>query len=131
MKDETTPSESEWMIMEVFWSAQQALTSREVIERLEKAMTPKMVRVLINRLCEKEILAYTIDKEDKRVYHYYVLKSKEECQKEKSRKFVESYFKGSQSNAVAALLQSANLSEEQIQELEEILEKSKSKGGGI
>ncbi len=131
MKDETTPSESEWMIMEVFWSAQQPLTSREVIERLEKAMTPKMVRVLINRLCEKEILAYTIDKEDKRVYHYYVLKSKEECQKEKSRKFVKSYFKGSQSNAVAALLQSANLSEEQIQELEEILEKSKSKGGGI
>ena len=131
MKDETTSSESEWMIMEVFWSAQQALTSREVIERLKKAMTPKMVRVLINRLCEKEILAYTIDKEDKRVYHYYVLKSKEECQKEKSRKFVESYFKGSQSNAVAALLQSANLSEEQIQELEEILEKSKSKGGGF
>ena len=124
-KNETTPSESEWTIMEIFWSEKQALTSREVIERLGEAMTPKMVRVLINRLCEKGILTYTIDPEDKRIYHYSVLKSKEECQKEKGRKFVDSYFRGNQTSAVATLLQSTKLTDEQIQELEEILEKSK------
>lgn len=128
-KEEMTPSESEWQIMEVFWANSDSLTSKEVIRRLEKEMTPKMVRVLINRLCEKGMLSYTVDTEDKRVYHYSVLKSREECQKEKSGKFVESYFKGNRTNAVAALLQSARLTEEQIKELEEILEKSKGKGG--
>lgn len=124
-KEEFTPSESEWVIMEIFWAKQSALTSKEVIESLEEEMTPKMVRVLINRLCEKGLLSFTVDAEDKRVYHYTALKSKEECQKEKSKRFVDSYFRGSQTNAVAALLQSASLTEEQIKELEEILNKSK------
>ena len=129
LKEEWTPSESEWQIMEIFWANSESMTSKEVIQKLEKDMTPKMVRVLINRLCEKGMLSYTVDTEDKRVYHYSVLKSKEECQKEKSRRFVESYFKGNQTNAVAALLGSTRLTEEQIKELEEILEKSKGKGG--
>ena len=46
---------------------------------------------------------------------------------EKTRKFVESYFKGSQKNAMAALLQSAELTKEQLRELEEILEQCKKK----
>ncbi len=85
-------------------------------------MSPRMVRVLINRLCQKGVLGYTVDEHDLRVYHYFVLKSKEECQKEKSRKFVDSYFGGSRKNAMAALLQSTDLTEEQFTELEEILE---------
>ena len=128
-KEEWTPSESEWQVMEIFWANSEPMTSKEVIQKLEKDMTAKMVRVLINRLCEKGMLSYTVDAEDKRVYHYSVLKSKEECQKEKSRRFVESYFRGNQTNAVAALLGAIQLTEEQIKELEEILEKSKGKGG--
>ena len=127
MEKETTPSQSEWMIMEVFWASDASLTAREVIKKIkDKAdMSPRMVRVLINRLCEKGVLSYTIDERDSRVYHYSVMKSKEECQKEKSRKFIDSYFEGSQKNAMAALLQSAKLTEEQYRELEEILEQCK------
>ena len=69
-----------------------------------------------------------MDEHDSRDYHYYVLKQKEECVKEKSRRFVDSYFSGSGTNAMAALLQSFDLTDEQIGELEEILEKSKGKG---
>ena len=124
MEKETTPSQSEWMIMEVFWASDASLTARDVIKKIkDKAdMSPRMVRVLINRLCEKGVLSYTIDEHDSRVYHYSVMKSKEECQKEKSRKFIDSYFEGSQKNAMAALLQSAKLTEEQYRELEKILE---------
>lgn len=123
-KQTATPSESEWQVMEIFWESDTPLTSSEVIKRLSKSvsMTPRMVRVLINRLCEKGLLSYTVDGKDKRVYHYFVMKSKEECQKEKSRRFVDSYFEGSQKNAMAALLQNAKLTEEQLRELEEILE---------
>lgn len=128
-KEEQTPSESEWMVMEILWASENSMTSKEVIHELRKqnSMTPKMVRVLINRLCEKGLLSYTVDPDDKRVYHYSVMKSKEDCLKEKSKKFVDSYFKGNQTSAVAALIQSVSLTEEQIRELEEILEKSKGK----
>ena len=126
-KDEMTPSESEWLIMEVLWERNASMTSSEVIRYLQEKsdMTPRMVRVLMNRLCQKGLLGYTVDEKDARVYHYFVLKSREECLKEKSRRFVDSYFSGNQTNAVAALLQSISLTEKQIQELTEILEQSK------
>ncbi|MDE7367340.1 MAG: BlaI/MecI/CopY family transcriptional regulator [Lachnospiraceae bacterium] len=126
-REEHTPSESEWQIMEVLWDSGTPLTSSQVIERLQEitSMNPKMVRVLMNRLCQKKIIDYTIDEKDARVYHYFPLKSREECSREKSRKFVESYFSGRHTDALAALLQSFQLTEEQIQELEDILEQSK------
>ena len=129
MEKETTPSQSEWLVMEVFWASETSLTAKEVIKRIQErtSMSPRMVRVLINRLCEKGVLSYTVDEHDSRVYHYSVMKSKEQCQREKSRKFIDSYFEGSQTNAMAALLQNARLTEEQYRELEGILEQCKEK----
>ena len=118
-KEEITPSE--WQIMEVLWACGEPLTSSEVYKM-------RMVRVLMNRLNQKDILGYTVDERDSRVYHYYVQKSREECVKEKSRKFVDSYFSGNGTNAMVALLQSFALTDEQIRELEEILEKSRERG---
>ncbi len=124
-KEEITPSE--WQIMEVLWASDAPLTSSEVYKRMQGNvdMSQRMVRVLMNRLNQKDILGYTVDERDARVYHYYVLKQKEECVREKSRKFVDSYFSGNGTNAMAALLQSFTLTDQQIEELEEILEKSR------
>ncbi|MCI8892928.1 MAG: BlaI/MecI/CopY family transcriptional regulator [Eubacterium sp.] len=127
-KEEITPSE--WQIMEVLWTCGEPLTSSEVFKRMQGnvGMSMRMVRVLMNRLNQKDVLGYTVDEHDSRVYHYFVQKPREECVKEKSRKFVNSYFSGSGTNAVAALLQGFALTDEQIRELEEILEKSKDRG---
>ncbi len=124
-KEEITPSE--WQIMEVLWASDAPLTSSEVYKRMQGNvdMSQRMVRVLMNRLNQKDILGYTVDERDARVYHYYVLKQKEECVREKSRKFVDSYFSGNGTNAMAALLQSFTLTDPQIEDLEEILEKSR------
>lgn len=80
---------------------------------------------MINRLCQKNILDYTIDEKDSRIYHYFPVKTKEECLKGKSQHFIESYFAGNGADAVATLMQTLTLTEEQIQEISEILEKSK------
>ncbi|MDE7299838.1 MAG: BlaI/MecI/CopY family transcriptional regulator [Lachnospiraceae bacterium] len=124
MEKETTPSQSEWMIMEIFWESDTSLTAKEVIKKMRERsdMSSGMVRVLLNRLWQKGVLSHTVDEHDARVYHYSVVKTKEECQKEKSQKFIDSYFEGSRKNAMAALLQSTKLTKEQFQELEEILE---------
>lgn len=132
MERETTPSQSEWLIMEVFWAGDTSLTAREVIGKVREKtdMSPRMVRVLLNRLWQKGVLNYVVDEHDARVYHYSAVKSKEECQKEKSRKFVDSYFGGNRKNAMAALLQSAKLTEEQLRELEEMLDRCKERDSG-
>ncbi len=106
-----------------------SMTSSEIIAKLSKdcSMTPKMTRVLINRLCQKGIIGYEQDTQDLRVYHYHALKTKEACLKEKSRHFVDSYFGGNESSALVALLHTSNFSEEQIKELEELLEKNSRK----
>lgn len=122
-----TPSENEWLIMELFWQTNRSMTSAEVIKKLQnnKDISHKTVRVMINRLCQKNILDYTIDDKDARIYHYYPVKTKEECLKGKSHHFIESYFAGNGANAVATLIQTFPLTEEQIREIAEILEQSK------
>ncbi len=127
---ETMPSESEWLIMEVLWESRTPLTSMEVLNRLKgkSNMTLRMVRVLMSRLSGKGLLGFTVDENDARVYHYHTIKTKEECLNEKSKRFVNSYFSGSRTSAVAALLQGITLTDEQIKELEAILEKSKENG---
>lgn len=127
--EELMPSESEWLIMEVLWESGTPLTSLQVIQKLQGKldMTPKMIRVLMNRLCQKGVLSHTLDEKDARVYHYSALKSKEECLRNKSRKFADSYFSGNETGALASLIQSIALTDEQISELEQILENSKGK----
>lgn len=127
MEKETTPSQSEWLIMEIFWAGNGTMTAREVIKKMKETtdMSPRMVRVLLNRLWQKGVLSYTVDEHDSRMYHYTVVKSKEDCQKEKSKKFVDSYFGGNGNAAMAALLQNTELSEKQYRELEKILEQCK------
>jgi len=86
-REELTPSESEWQVMEVLWESREALTSSEVIEHIRPkgSMNPKMVRVLMNRLCQKGILAYRVDGKDARIYHYYHLKTRKELKKPQTK----------------------------------------------
>lgn len=124
MEQQQTPSETEWQVMEIIWASKESLTSQEIIKEMEqgdKELSPKTIRVLINRLCQKQIIDYNVDEKDARVYHYYALKSKEECLKEKSRHFVDSYFAGNQARALAALITGAHLNDAQMKELRKLL----------
>ena len=124
MEQQQTPSETEWQVMEIVWGSKESLTSQEIIKNMEqgdKSLSPKTIRVLINRLCQKEILNYTVDERDSRIYHYYAAKTKDECLKEKSRHFVDSYFAGNQAKALAALITGAHLNDAQMKELRRLL----------
>ena len=120
---ELTPSENEWVIMEVLWESETPLTASQIIEKLKgiKEVSPKTIRVLINRLLKKGIIDYTVDAHNSRIYHYYSVKSREACLDEKSARFVNSYFKGNPLGMVAALVENRRFSDEQIDELIQIL----------
>ena len=126
-KNEGTPTEREWLIMEAVWDSADSLTSAEILKRIgeDAGMDVRTERVLLHHLCRKGVLAYGVDEQDSRVYHYYATRTREECLREKSRDFVNAYCRGSGANAVAAFLRDAAFTDEQIQELEAILEARK------
>ena len=121
---EITPSENEWLIMEVIWKESESITASEIIEKLKGTLdvSQKTIRVMIGRLVQKGVLGYTVDENDARIYHYFPLKSKEECLDLKSRRFVKNYFGGDASLAVASFLKSADITGEQLAQLEDLVE---------
>ena len=129
-KNVATPTEREWLIMEALWDSGDSLTSAEILRRIDDnaGMDVRTERVLLHHLCKKGLLGYTVDERDSRVYHYFARRTREECLREKSRDFVNAYFRGDGSFAVASFLRDASFTDEQIRELEEILESRK--GGG-
>ena len=132
MVKETTPSETEWLVMEVIWSSNGDITASEIIQTLMGTLevSARTIRVLINRLLAKGVIRYEVDQKDSRVYHYYVVKSKEECLAEKQDRFVRNYFGGNSTLAVASFLEKSRLSDEQFLELEQLVEKMKEERGG-
>ena len=126
-KEEMLPSESEWMIMETLWRCGHDLTSAEIADALPKSsrMNQRMVRVLINRLCKKGMLKFTVDPDDARVYHYTAARGRDECRRAKSSAFADSFFEGNRLSAAFTLLEGGKLSEDQIKELEDILKKAR------
>ena len=100
---ELTPSENEWIIMEVLWESETPLTAGEIIRRLSgiKDVSPKTIRALINRLLKKKIVNYQVE--------------------EKSERFLNSYFRGNPLGMVASLVENQRFSKEQLEELIEIL----------
>ncbi len=124
---EITPSENEWLVMEILWAHDGAMTASEIIEELagKTEVSQKTIRVMINRLLAKGMLAYTVDEKDARIYHYRAVRTKEECLRLKSRRFVSNYFGGNASLAVASFLQSADISREQLEDLSSLVESLK------
>lgn len=121
---ETTPSENEWLIMEIIWEAGRKMTAAEMIEALKGrvSISDKTIRVMINRLVSKGVLRYTIDAKDARIYHYEAARSKEECLAVKSDRFVKNFFGGDAALAITSFLRSAKVSKAQLEELRGLVE---------
>ena len=126
-REEMLPTEREWPIMDAVWDSDDRPTSAEILNRIDETakLDARTERVLLHHLCRKGLLGYVVDEHDSRMYHYYPLRTREECQREKSRDFIDAYFHGSSSVAVAALLKSAQFTDEQLKELEAILKSRK------
>lgn len=130
-KDEKMPTEREWLLMEAIWDGEEGITSSEILKRVQAIddMSDRTERVLLHHLVRKDLVGYTVDEHDSRVYHYFSKKTREECLKEKRSDFINTYYRGSQSGAVASFLQTADLSDSEIKKLEKILKQRRKKNG--
>ncbi|MBA7639758.1 Penicillinase repressor [subsurface metagenome] len=117
-------SESEWLVMRVLWSKGQ-LTANEVVKELtgKTKWKPKTIKTLITRLMKKGAVRF---EKEGRKYRYYPAVSEAECVRMERRSFVRRVYGGTTKPMLAAFLEDAKLSAEDISELRKILEQ---KGG--
>ena len=114
MKD-TRISDAELEILEVLWTAGEALNANEIRARLneKKAWERTTVLTLIRRLLDKGV----ITQEKQEVYYYSPLVERSAYVKEETKSFLNKFFKGNAKNLAAALIEDENLSRDDIEEL--------------
>lgn len=119
-------SDAEWNVMNVVWENEKC-TANEIVDILStKTMwKPKTIKTMINRLVKKGALSYEIDSENKKTYRYFSNVSESECVKDASNSFIKRVFKGSLNAMMANFVEEGELTEDEIQELKDILDKKK------
>ena len=114
-------SESEWVVMKAIWS-ENPITANRIVENLSGSCSwsPKTIKTLLNRLVQKGAVGF---ESKARVYNYFPLIEQAVFVKEESRSFLKRVFGGAMNPMLATLVESEDLSEEDIKELKRILEK--------
>jgi len=113
-------SESEWLVMRVLWS-KSPLAAQDIFEQLDSTTKwkPKTIKTLIDRLVKKGAVKY---EKDGRRYLYYPAVGREECVTTERKSFIKRVYGGITKPMLAAFLEDAELSGEDIAELKDILE---------
>jgi BlaI family penicillinase repressor len=106
--------------MRVLWKTS-PLTANEIVEELagNTKWKPKTIKTLITRLMNKGAVKF---EKEGRLYRYRPAVSKDKCVRKERRSFVRRVYGGSTRPMLAAFLEEAKLSAEDISELKKILE---------
>lgn len=118
-------SEAEWQVMKQLWIDPPS-SADEIVKKLEETVPwkPKTVKTLINRLVQKKAIGF--EKQGRR-HLYFPLVAEKEIVREESRSFLNRFFGGTFTPMLANLIENRDLSETEIKELKEILNKAAKK----
>ena len=130
MSKKTNITEAEWPILEVLWESGTATAAKIVRAVSEKReVSERTVKTLIRRLIAKDMVTFTVDKNDARVYHYRALVDKEASFKDKADSLARLVYGGRAGELLAHFVQTASLEAEEIDRLRELLEMKKQRSG--
>lgn len=123
MKDMPKISAAEWEVMKLLWK-ESPLTSEKIINSLTEKMdwSTQTVKTFITRLLKKEAIDF---EKVGRAYNYYPLISEDECIKAENQSFLQKVYDGAVGMLFTRFLEEETLSEEEIEELEQILKDKK------
>jgi len=116
-------SESEWRVMQVLWE-KGPQTANDVVGALDGAVPwkPRTVKTLISRLVKKGAVQF--EAEGTR-YRYSAAVAESECIRSETKSFVRRVYQGAMKPALAAFLEDADLSPQEIRERQELLEQKR------
>lgn len=124
-------TEAEWPIMRVLWENGSA-TAAEIVDAVtgERDIAMRTVKTLLRRLIAKKIVAYAIDPDDSRIYHYRAVVKRDEAVRAKNRNFLANFYQNNVGDLLAHFVGDASLTNDQITELQRLLDgKKRSRGG--
>ena len=122
MKKSPDITEAEWPIMKVLWERDSA-TASEIVEEVtrERPVSMRTVKTLIRRLVAKDMIAFTVDERDSRVYHYRARLSREEGLARKNQTLLNLVYDNNPGELLAHFVKNANLDKKEIAELQALL----------
>lgn len=125
MKEMPSISESELEIMKLLWE-KSPLTSNEIIDSIDPSMnwSDNTVKTFINRLLNKEAI---VNERSGRSYLYYPNVSYDEFLESENKSFLNTIYGGSVDLLLSKFIEDENLSDDDIDELQKILNEKKSK----
>lgn len=118
-------SEAERVVMQVLWS-KGTLTANDIIAKLKGKVkwNPRTIRTLINRLLNKQAISF--EKESKE-YRYFPIVTEKQSIKYERLSFLKRVYGGATKPMIAAFIEDAKLSKDDVAELKAMLEQ-KGKG---
>jgi len=121
-------TDAEWKVMHALWKLKQATGNQVIAELAPKTdWSPRTVRTLLRRLAEKGVLRVEKVRGKEREYVsslYTPLYSQEECARVHSESFLDRVFNGNASKLIVHFAKEAELSAEEVKELQSLLEKT-------
>ena len=112
-------SEAEFQVMKIVWE-HAPVSTNQVTEYLTRTTkwSPKTIQTMLKRLVQKKALTY--DKEG-RVFIYTPLIGHEDYVHQESRHFLQRFYNGNVVSMVTAFLDMEELSQQEVDELKELL----------
>lgn len=118
-------SDAEFEVMNVIWK-NAPINTNDIVEHLSKDRdwSPKTIQTMLFRLEKKGVIAH---EKDSRVFVYFPLVKKDEYIKAAGKKFANRFFDGAVNQMVMSLLNQHDLTTEEINDLQAILDAKRKK----
>lgn len=125
MKNLPSISDAEFEVMDVIWKYA-PISTNEITDHLSKTKdwSPKTIYTMLSRLEKKGVIVH---EKESRVFIYTPCVSKEQYIEAESRALANRFFYGAMSRMVVSFLDQKELSSEDLDELQRILDKKRKK----
>ena len=116
-------AESEWRVMQALWE-HGPQTANEIVSALSGEVTwkPRTIKTLIGRLVKKGAVKVT---EEGYRYRYRAAVDESACVRSETKSFIRRVYQGAMKPALAAFLEDADLSPEEINDLQQLLDQKR------
>ncbi len=116
-------ADSEWRVIQVLWE-KGPQTANDIVKALsgEVRWKPRTIKTLISRLVKKGAVKFT---EEGYRYRYSAAVDESACVRSETKSFIGRVYQGAMKPALAAFLEDADLSPQEIDDLQEILDQKR------
>lgn len=123
MKSSVQISEAEFEVMKIIWD-NYPINTNEIVEKLIKTSkwNARTIHTMLSRLEKKKAITY---EKEGRIYVYSPLIKKEDYIKAETSSFLNKFYNGAANSLVMNFIQNDMLSDDDIEELKNILRKGK------